>query len=231
MELFYNDEHMPVANREIMHANAFCVKPSGRSVAFDEENEHYNCLLKQMPVTPLLDLAVMQSRHVIAGNKTAREMWGLSQHRWKRGTSLEDDILDLESLLGVSGVFVLMAPCKMTKTYFWDLVRAKGQVMSPRDRNRTTKPYSEHENVLLNNVMFQGEVAYDVGDIGNSESELNENDDGLRDNGLQLLIGTKDESIFDRAHDERENHEGTNHDMENELDAVLSEEERELVNS
>jgi hypothetical protein len=79
----------------------------------------------------------------------------------------------------------------MTKTYFWDLVRAKGPVGSPRDRDRTTIPYSEHENVLLN-VMFRGEVAFDFGDIGNSKSELNENDDGLRDDGLQLSIGTND---------------------------------------
>ncbi len=111
---FYNDNRMTPANRETMRANAFCVKSSGWSVAFDEENEHYNCLLKRMPVTPSLDLAIMRSRHAIAGSKSAREMWGLPHNRWKRGTSLDDDILDLESLLGVSGVFVSTVSCKMT---------------------------------------------------------------------------------------------------------------------
>jgi hypothetical protein len=133
METFYNDDKMPPINREIMRANAFCVKASGKSVAFDEENEHYNCLLKRMPVTPRLDLAIMRSRHVMAGNKTAREMWGLPRSRWKRGTSLVDDILDLESLLGLSGVFTSTEVCKMTKSYFWNLVRTKGPVGSPRD--------------------------------------------------------------------------------------------------
>jgi hypothetical protein len=41
-----------------MRANAFCVKQSGRPVAFDEENKNYNLMIKRAPVTPSLDLAI-----------------------------------------------------------------------------------------------------------------------------------------------------------------------------
>ncbi len=46
METFYDARKLPVIYREIMRANAFCVKQSGTAVAFDEENEHYNAILK-----------------------------------------------------------------------------------------------------------------------------------------------------------------------------------------
>jgi hypothetical protein len=36
METFYNDDKMLPINREIMRANAFCVKGSGKSIAYDD---------------------------------------------------------------------------------------------------------------------------------------------------------------------------------------------------
>jgi hypothetical protein len=147
-------------------------------------------------------------------------MWGMPRNRWKRGTSLDDDILDLESLLGVSGVFVSTVACKMTPTYFWDLVRPKGPVGSPRDRDRTTIPYTEHENVLLN-VMFRGDVAFDLNDMTNAESEGNNDDDGS-----VVSSRSHDESIFDGVH---EGEERSSNDTADELDLVLTDEERELL--
>ena len=40
MEKFYDSAKLPPIYREIMRANAFCVKESGTAVAFDEENEN-----------------------------------------------------------------------------------------------------------------------------------------------------------------------------------------------
>ncbi len=61
MEMYYNDKKTTPCLCEIMRANNFCVKPLGRAIAFDKENEHYNLLLKRNPVTPCLDLAIWRS--------------------------------------------------------------------------------------------------------------------------------------------------------------------------
>jgi hypothetical protein len=58
-----------------MRANNFCVKNSGGAVAFDDENEYYNMLLKKTPVMLLIDVAINRSHHVMIAHKTAREMW------------------------------------------------------------------------------------------------------------------------------------------------------------
>ena len=147
-------------------------------------------------------------------------MWGLPTYRWKRGTSLDDDILDLESLLGGSGVFVSMVSCKMTQTYFWDLVRPKGPVGSPRDRDRTTIPYTQHKNVLVS-VMFWGEAVFDENAVDNDNLVDNEDDDRLQVSGR-----SHDESIFDG---EGVNKQRPSNDMEDDLDLLLTEEERELL--
>jgi hypothetical protein len=48
------------------------MKSSGRGVAFDEQNEHYNLQLKKTPVAPSLDLAIAQLRHAFLGVKAAQ---------------------------------------------------------------------------------------------------------------------------------------------------------------
>ncbi len=58
METFYDPDKVLPIHWEIMRANAFCVKQSGRPVAFDEENKNYNLMIKRAPVTPSLDLAI-----------------------------------------------------------------------------------------------------------------------------------------------------------------------------
>jgi hypothetical protein len=84
MEWFFDDEVLSPVCRGIMRANSFCVKSSGRGVAFDKQNEHYNLRLKNTPVAPLLDLAIVQSLHAILGVKAAKELWGLPKMAcWK----------------------------------------------------------------------------------------------------------------------------------------------------
>jgi hypothetical protein len=58
MELFYDETKTDPIFFEIMRVNNFCVKYSGRAVAFDNENEYYNMLLKETPVTPSIDVAI-----------------------------------------------------------------------------------------------------------------------------------------------------------------------------
>ncbi len=111
MENFYNILKVPLIYREIMRANNFCVKPSGRMVEFDEENKNYNNILKRSPTMPSLDVAIIRSRHVMIGTKASKEMWGLPQKQsriW--GTSLEDDVLELERTLHLCDLFVSHQP-------------------------------------------------------------------------------------------------------------------------
>jgi hypothetical protein len=74
LETFYNDDKVPPVYREIMRANAFCVKRSGTSIAFDDENENYNRIIKKTPVSPSLAVAVVRSRHVMISEKANTEV-------------------------------------------------------------------------------------------------------------------------------------------------------------
>jgi hypothetical protein len=126
METFYDSRKLPVIYREIMRANAFCVKQSGTAVAFNEENEHYNAILKRSPVTPSLDLAIEHSRHVMVGDKAAKEVWGMPKSRDRiRGTSLEEDIIDLEIFLHACEIFVTHDKVMMRQDYFWNVVEPR----------------------------------------------------------------------------------------------------------
>jgi hypothetical protein len=71
---FYDNDKVHLIYQEIMRANNFCVKSSGKTVAFDEENKNYNLQIKCTPVTMSLDVAIMRSHHVIIGDKAAKEM-------------------------------------------------------------------------------------------------------------------------------------------------------------
>jgi hypothetical protein len=71
MEQFYDETKTNPIFCEIMRASNFCVKSSGRSVAFDDKNEYYNMLLKKTPVTQSIDVAVTRSHHVLIAHKAA----------------------------------------------------------------------------------------------------------------------------------------------------------------
>ena len=188
MENFYDIERVPAIDRESMRANAFCVKPSGSSVAFDEEIEHYNYILKKTPCTPYLDVAVMRSRHVIAGNKAGVEMWGVPRERSKiHGTSLEDDVTELEQLMRSASVFVSHTATTMHRDYFWAFVKPKPGVGSPRDHCKTTVEYNEHEHELVRRVF-----AKDIQDDYAQNGEEHEDGEGLRDD---ISAVSNDESI------------------------------------
>jgi hypothetical protein len=106
MERYYNDEKLTPHQRKIMRANNICVKPSGRAIAFNEENEHFNLLLKRTPVTPSLNVAIWRDQDVIVGQKAAMELWHIPcRHSRFSGTSLEANIMELEELLLLSNVF------------------------------------------------------------------------------------------------------------------------------
>ncbi len=93
LELFYDETKTNSFFCEIMSANNFCVKYSGIAVAFDNENDYYNMLLKKTPVMPSIDVAVTRSRHVMIAHKAARELWGNTIHcKIISRTSLEHDI-------------------------------------------------------------------------------------------------------------------------------------------
>jgi hypothetical protein len=42
MEKFYDNDNVPLIYPEIMRANNFCVKSSGKAVAFDKEIKNYS---------------------------------------------------------------------------------------------------------------------------------------------------------------------------------------------
>jgi hypothetical protein len=221
METFYDDKKVPGVYREIMRANSFCTKPSGATVAFDEENEHYNRMLKQMPVAPTLEGAVMRSRHVVLANKAAKEMWGLPKSRWKRGTSLTDDIFDIEGMLATCGVFSSYNAVKMDKDYFWNCVRRKvSGVGSPRERERTTLPLSQHECVMSHRLLGGDN---DVAESG-AESDINNEDGDIDDNRSTCSLGTMDGSVSAPIHTD-EGVDSNNAD-EGELLQLMTDEER-----
>ncbi len=89
-------------------------------MAFDEQTKNYNLFLKKTPPATLLDLAIMQSLHVMVGGKAAKGMWGLHNPRKNgmiRGTTLETDIIELEKLLASCNLFVTHNHTKMNKDF------------------------------------------------------------------------------------------------------------------
>ena len=83
MERAYNDDILPPVLREMMRANNLCVRSSGRSVAFDEQNEHQNLRIKKTHKSDSLELAIKRSRHVVMGAKAAIELWGARKRKTK----------------------------------------------------------------------------------------------------------------------------------------------------
>jgi hypothetical protein len=136
MKCCYNNELLPPVYREIMRASNFCVKSLGRAVAFDEQNENQNLRIKKTPPTNLLELSIKQSRHVMVGDKAAKEMWGMRKPRKNadmiQGTTLESDVMELEKLLATCNLFVTHNNTKMDREYFWKNVNPdEGPVGSP----------------------------------------------------------------------------------------------------
>ena len=196
METFYNGEKMPAIYREIMRVNAFCVKQSGSPVAFDEENEHYNAILKRAPVTPSLDLSIQRSRHVMIGDKAAKEVWGIPhERRTIRGTSMEDDIIEMESFLHRCHVFVSHDKVIMHKDFFWMVVEPKISVGSPRDKGKTTLPFDEHEVELHQRVVVgvSPPECDDMVDVIDGNDEINTADD------LSVLTNISNEESICRS--------------------------------
>jgi hypothetical protein len=200
----------------------FCVKPSGASVAFDEEVEHYNNLLKKTPATPSLDVAVMRSRHVVAGDKASKEMFGIpGKRKTIGGTSLEDDIIELEQLMHSAMVFVDHTPVTMTRDFFFNFVKPKSGVGSPCDICKTTMAFDKHETemscrVLTGNIRCDDElqpdgvclrddmsaVSNDEMICGNSMSsaavrldDINNDDDDDDDDGVLLSWEDRDKAL------------------------------------
>ena len=66
----------------------FCVNLSSSVIPFDEQNENYNLCLKKTPTTSSLDVAIMRLRHVMVGNKAAKELWGIR----KQGKQVEQNL-------------------------------------------------------------------------------------------------------------------------------------------
>ena len=123
---------------------------------------------------------------------------------------MEHDILDTELMLASCGLFITMEPMKMESSYFWNYVRRRVGVGSPRDRDRTTIPFSDHE-VEFATRMF----GRDEGCLGFSENIADEEVD---DNMSVFSRGTQDESIYARECDE-----GVNHNSLDDLDLVADE--------
>ncbi len=53
-----------------------------------------------------------------------------------RGTSLDDDTLELEGILCLTNIFVTHKPTKMAKDFFWSVIKQKVGVGSPRDPDK-----------------------------------------------------------------------------------------------
>ena len=82
----------------------------------------------------------------MAGDKAAKELWGVPKRRDRtRGTTLADDTLELEGVLFVANVFVCHTPTPMDTNYFLKLIGAKENVGSVRDHDKTTVPLTEHD--------------------------------------------------------------------------------------
>ena len=135
--------------------------------------------LKKTPTTSSLDIAIMRSRHVMVGEKATKELWGMPRLRKKiRGTSVEDDVIELEGVLSSSHVFEHQITTKMDDDYFWKVIKIKRNVGSVRDRDKSTVPYSEHELGVIGRLV-RGETP----------------DDTERDDDDDLSTASNDESI------------------------------------
>jgi hypothetical protein len=111
-------------------------------------------LLKKTPVTPSIDVAITRSHHVVIAHKAARELWGDTIHHNNiKGTLLEHDIIEIESVIGSCEVFELHTPVSMHKDFFWSIICPRTFVGSPRDHDQTNMPYSDHDNVLLTRIV------------------------------------------------------------------------------
>jgi hypothetical protein len=179
METYYNVEWVSPFLRETMRANTFCVNRSGHAVAFDEQNESYDLLLKRTPPTSSIDIVVARSRHVIVADKAAKELWGLTRPRASiRGSSLEDDIIMIETILCRFDIFNNHEAVAMHTNYFWENIDRMKIGGTQADRYRTNSPFSEHEEVLLSVV--RGEVSPELGESGITENKAARSPTNLR---------------------------------------------------
>jgi hypothetical protein len=206
MELFYDETKINPNFCEIMRANNFCVKYSGRAVAFDDENKYCNMLLKKTPVTPSIDVAVTRSCHVMIAHKAAREMWGNPIIRKNiRGTSLEHGIIEIECVISSCEIFELQTPVSMHKDIFWSVIYPRTVVGSPRDHDQTNRPYSEHKNVFLARIV-RGQHSHDDTD------ELADDDkNGSVMSNKDSICSNNSEGV-NVYHDESDNNDMTNED-------------------
>ena len=93
---------------------------------------------------------------------SSQELWGIPKSRKKnRGTSVEDDVLELEGVLSSSHVFEYQITTKMNNDYFWKLIKIKRNIGSVCDRDKTTVPYSEHELGVIGRLV-RGEASDDT---------------------------------------------------------------------
>jgi hypothetical protein len=109
-----------------------------------------------------------------------------------RGTSMAADILEIEKMLTLCNLFDCHNTVKMTREYFWNHVNPNpGAVGSPRDHNRTSMPFSEHESVFMSRL-----VTPEMSDV---RSDLNETIDNQRIDDDECSHISNDESIFSES--------------------------------
>ncbi len=198
MEKFYNNDKVPPIYRDIMRANNFRVKSLSKAVAFDKENKHCNLPLKCTPVTMSLDVSIMRSRHVTIADKAAKEMWGVPK-RWCiiRGTSLQNDILELEGVMHLCLIFVSHKSSPMHKDYFWNIVCPKTNVGFIRDCDKTTIPHTEHKHGLICRII-RGQVNNDKQDSDNDNHDKDDVSKMSNDNNSEVnFIHAIDDDDFD----------------------------------
>jgi hypothetical protein len=173
-----------------------------------------------------LDIAVMRSRHVMAGDKASKEMFGIPEQRKNiRGTSVESDIIELEQLLHSAYVFCAHTPVIMTRDFFFNLVKPKTGVGSPRDICKTTVAFDEHETEM-NCRVFTGNIICD--DEVHPYDQLQEDGVGfLRDD---MSAVSNDETIGANSMSSaavRVDDMDSNDDDDNDDDVFFSQEDRD----
>jgi hypothetical protein len=106
----------------------------------------------------------------MVGDKAAQEMWAVNTRKRRiEGTSLENDIIELECLLSKCDVLQSHQAVAMEGDYFWKNVRPKTNVGSARDHDRTTIPHTEHERELISRIIDGVMLQEDCGDVDNAD--------------------------------------------------------------
>jgi hypothetical protein len=139
--------------------------------------------------------------------KAAKEMWGIPKRQPRiRGTSSEQDIIQLEHVISSCDIFVLHNLMPMNKDHFWSVIHPRVNVGSPWDHDKIHISYTEHKQELVNRIVLgKTTPEYTNHNMKDDDQPLMSNEDSIcsiNSKGVNMYNTNKADSEDDMTDDE-----------------------------